>query len=172
MAVVGKKAMEVLRDLDRLDFAGVDRSLVLDRIQRQWRRGRIRFTDEFREDDVEWLHDTRKRVIRIQSSLQPLEKIRPAEIRRTIKAVKRIADALGDDHDLTVLADLVESHRTRMTDAGGIEAIESEITRRRLDLRREASRRGRSTFRRSADEIRDRIERWWKQAAKRPPREG
>ena len=172
VAVVGEKATEVLGDLDRVDFDGVDRSLVLDRIQRQWRRGRIRFTDQFREDDVEWLHDTRKRTIRIQSSLQPLEKIRPAEVRRTIKAVKRIADALGDDHDLTVLADLVESHRTRMMDAGGIEAIESEILRRRRDLRRQAMRRGQATFRRSAEEVRDRIERWWKQAAKRSPREG
>ena len=59
-----------------------------------------------------------------------------------------------------------------MMDAGGIEAIESEILRRRRDLRRQAMRRGQATFRRSAEEVRDRIERWWKQAAKRSPREG
>lgn len=172
VAMVGAEARRVLQGLDDVDFSNVDRNLVLDRIHRQWRRAYARFQTDFRGDDIEWLHDTRKRIIRVQASLQPLLKIRPTSIRRTINAVKRVADDLGDDHDLSVLADLIDQHRSRMTDAGGIDVIERELARRGRKLRELARRRGRVTFKKTPDEVRARLTRWWKQAAKRDPGEG
>ncbi len=172
VAMVEAEARRVLQGLNEVDFSNVDRKLVLDRIERQWRRVHTRFQSEFRGDDIEWLHDTRKRIIRVQASLQPLVKVRPTSIRRTINAVKRVADDLGDDHDLSVLADLVDLHRSRMTDAGGIEVIERELARRGRKLRELARRRGRVTFKKTPVEVRARLSRWWKQAAKRDPGEG
>ena len=165
-------AMRILGELGRVDFTGVDRGLVLDRIERQWRRARSRFVGEYRPDDAEWLHDARKRVIRVQLSLLPLTKIRPAPIRRTIEIVKRIADDLGDDHDLTVLGDLLDVHRDRLAEAGGVQAIDRELEHRRIKLRNSARRRGRVAFRKAPEEVRSRLSRWWKHAARRDPGEG
>lgn len=172
VAAVEGEATRVLQSLDTIVFDRVDRDLVLDQIERHWRRASARFHGDFRSGDTEWLHATRKRVIRAQLSLQPLSKIRPASIRRSTKAVKHIADLLGDDHDLAVLSGLIDAHRERMVEAGGVAAIELEIERRRTAMQNSSLLHGREVFEGSPEEMRERLRSWWRQAAKRDPGEG
>lgn len=165
VAEVGRAAAALLELVETADFSAVGRGRVLRRVERSWRRARARFHDGFIDGDTAWLHETRKRVIRLQLSIQPLGSLRPGPLGKTFRRLKRVADALGDDHDLAVLADLVEMHAATFGDADVVGRIEREIARRRDTLQRTALRRGLPTLQRDASKVRLRLKRWWTEAA-------
>lgn len=165
VAEVGRRAATLLEVVEAADFSKVCRGRVFRRLERSWRRARERFHDGFIDGDTAWLHETRKRVIRLQLALQPLVSLRPGPMARTFRRLKRVADALGDDHDLAVLADLVEMHAAQFGDEAIVARIEKEISRRRETLQRTALRRGLPTLQRTAPRVRIRLRRWWTEAA-------
>ena len=165
VAEVGRRAAALLELVEVADLSSIRRRHVLDRLERLWRRARTRFHDGFIDGDTLWLHETRKRVVRLQLAIQPLVTLRPDPMTRTFKRLRRVADALGDDHDLAVLADLVEMHAAQFGDAAIVGRIEKEIDRRRRTLQRTALRRGLPTFQHPAPRIRGRWRRWWTEAA-------
>jgi CHAD domain-containing protein len=165
VAEVGRRAAGFLERIETLNVADLGRRHVLDRVERSWRRARTRFHDGFIDGDTEWLHETRKRVIRLQLSLQPLISLHPIGMPKAIRRLKRVADALGDDHDLAVLADLVDMHAERFGDESIVDRIRREIERRRETLQRTALRRGLPVLERSPSKVRGRLRRWWTEAA-------
>jgi CHAD domain-containing protein len=165
VAEVGRRAAGFLERIETLNVADLGRRHVLDRVERSWRRARTRFHDGFIDGDTEWLHETRKRVIRLQLSLQPLTSLHPIGMPKAIRRLKRVADALGDDHDLAVLADLVDMHAERFGDESIVDRIRREIERRRETLQRTALRRGLPVLERSPSKVRGRLRRWWTEAA-------
>jgi CHAD domain-containing protein len=51
------------------------------------------------------MHEFRKQVKSYWHALEAFAPVRPTQIGRTIKSAKRLADLLGEDHDLALLAD-------------------------------------------------------------------
>jgi len=165
VADVGRRAAALLERIEIVDVSAVGRRHVLGRLERSWSRARTRFHDGFIDGDTAWLHETRKRVIRLQLALQPLVTLQERGVPKAIRRLKRVADALGDDHDLAVLADLVDMHAARFGDEAIVARIRREIDRRRETLQRKALRRGLPALERTPAKTRARLRRWWTEAA-------
>jgi CHAD domain-containing protein len=85
----------------------------------------------------EALHEWRKRVKNYLHALEVLaEPERPAQIRRTIGAARRLADALGEEHDLALLADALRA--STVSEDARVATLLEAIRLRRRRLRRRA----------------------------------
>jgi len=113
-----------------------------DGIRAIYRRGRREMPGKSaRAASSEALHEWRKRV---KDYLHALEVIvasgRPSPIRRTISSARRVADALGEEHDLALLADALRAsaeHEDRR-----VGKLLKAIEERRRRLRRRALKSG------------------------------
>jgi CHAD domain-containing protein len=104
---------------------------------RAYRRGRTALAAVEKTPSVERLHDLRKRVKDLWYHGRLLEEAWPRVVKAQSKAAHGLADLLGDDHDLAVLAERVE--RGVATDAPiDDEAVLGLIARRRAELQAEA----------------------------------
>lgn len=158
---VGAEAGLLVERVEATRFEKVDRSVVLDRIERMWMRARSRFHGDLAKDDTEWIHESRKRVIRLQLGLQPLVTIEESEMPRLVKRLRKCADAFGDDHDLAILRDLVEEHAEQAGDREVVRRVQAEIDQRRSVLQQDGRRRGLEALRPSPGEARRQLKRWW-----------
>jgi CHAD domain-containing protein len=110
--------------------------------RKAFRRARDRCTDER-------LHEWRKQTKYFGSQLEILEPFGPKSFAKKRKSANRLADALGDDHDLAVLAGRI---RRFNVDAKGLDRNEGAaellgpLTRRREKLQRRAFRLGARLF--------------------------
>jgi CHAD domain-containing protein len=104
---------------------------------RAYRRGQTALAAVEKTPSVERLHDLRKRVKDLWYHGRLLEEAWPRVVKAQSKAAHDLADLLGDDHDLAVLAERVE--RGVATDAPiDDEAVLGLIARRRAELQAEA----------------------------------
>ena len=104
---------------------------------RAYKRGRAALAAVEKSPSVERLHDLRKRVKDLWYHGRLLEEAWPRVVKAQSKAAHDLADLLGDDHDLAVLAERVE--RGVATDAPiDDEAVLGLIARRRAELQAEA----------------------------------
>jgi len=104
---------------------------------RAYRRGRTALAAVEKTPSVERLHDLRKRVKDLWYHGRLLDEAWPRVVKAQSKAAHDLADLLGDDHDLAVLAERVE--RGVATDAPiDDEAVLGLIARRRAELQAEA----------------------------------
>ena len=165
VAEAGQDSVTLLDTVETVDLDDVDRDCVLDGFERMWDRGRKRFHSKDHDRDTEWFHDTRKRAIRLQLALSPLIEIRRPELTESIRSFRRTANALGDEHDLAVLWDLVETNARHLGDPKVVKRIRSEIDRRRADLRWKGMRRGFKALKQKPAKARARLEKWWAKAA-------
>ena len=165
VAEAGRVSVTLLDAVETVDLEDVDRGCVLDGYERMWDRARKRFHSKDQDRDTEWFHDTRKRAIRLQLALTPLVEIRRQELTESIRAFRRTANALGDEHDLAVLWDLVEANARHLGDQRVLKRIRTEIERRRADLRWKGMRRGVKALKRKPARARARLEKWWARAA-------
>jgi hypothetical protein len=104
----------------RADFA-----LLADAMKRSYKRGRRSMEHARPGEDPEAFHEWRKRVKTHWYALRLLEE-RVPQLRRSIAEFKRLETALGDDHNLRVLLDRVESPRLRAITEGRQQALEQE----------------------------------------------
>jgi CHAD domain-containing protein len=112
------------------------------RIYRQGRRALARVGQE--PADERW-HELRKRSKDLWHAAQLLEAARPEEMRKVAKRAHRLADLLGEDHDLAVLQERVSSSRLAPDDRA---LVSQMIDRRRDELHHEAQRVARRLYRR------------------------
>ena len=104
---------------------------------RAYKRGRAALAAVEKTPSVERLHDLRKRVKDLWYHGRLLEEAWPRVVKAQSKAAHDLADLLGDDHDLAVLAERVEGGVA--TDAPiDDEAVLGLIARRRAELQAEA----------------------------------
>jgi len=104
---------------------------------RAYRRGRAALAAVEKAPSVERLHDLRKRVKDLWYHGRLLEEAWPRVVKAQSRAAHDLADLLGDDHDLAVLAERVE--RGVPTDAPiDDDAVLGLIARRRVELQAEA----------------------------------
>ena len=76
---------------------------------RAYRRGRRELAQAERDPTTENLHEWRKRVKDLWYHARLLEEARPRRLKAQAKEAHKLADLLGDDHDLAMLAAQLDS---------------------------------------------------------------
>jgi CHAD domain-containing protein len=136
--------------LEQDGFAAVAKGL-----KRTYRRGRRDFEAALEEPSVEALHEWRKRVKELWYHHALLRSLWPPVMEAVGDQAHELADRLGDDHDLVVLAEWVREHAD--ADPEFLEAVEQ----RRKELQAEAFALGARLYAEKPSAFVRRIEQLW-----------
>jgi CHAD domain-containing protein len=137
-------------------------------IERIYRRGRNRMRAVCDESSTENLHELRKRVKDLWHVTQIVGPASPKQLKKLGKRTHRLSDLLGDDHDLAVLRDYVETHPQCVRDDETRLALLALIDRRRQALQQDALKLGKRIFKRKPKRFVRALERGWR---KRMPKQ-
>jgi CHAD domain-containing protein len=113
--------------LERDSFAALR-----DGLERSYRRGRRDFTGVRADPSVEGLHEWRKRVKELWYHHTLLRPLWPPVMQAVGDQAHELADRLGDDHDLAMLAEWVREH------TGADPEFFEAVDQRRAELQAEA----------------------------------
>jgi CHAD domain-containing protein len=137
---------------------------------RIYRRGRKRMRIAVKDPSAENLHEWRKRVKDLWYATQIVREAQPKRLKRVSKRAHKLADALGDGHDLHILRGYAETHPLCFEDDASRQALLAVIDRRANVLRDKALQRGRELYEPSPKRFVKRIERGWRKHAEQGPR--
>ena len=150
---------------DRLDtwpWHGGDNWSILDtglkKTHRAMRRAMRRAAKDGEEEDF---HEWRKRTKHLGEHIALLCPLRPTAAGKTTETLGKLADALGDEHDLAVLAATLAGLGGGEIPTVDLHVIEEVIGKRRAKLRRKALRRGECFFDEGAGRFTRRWRRGW-----------
>jgi CHAD domain-containing protein len=119
-----------------------------------------------KDPSAENLHEWRKRVKDLWHATQIVRAAQPKRLKRVSRRAHKLADLLGDGHDLSMLRDYVETHPQCFENETSKRALVAVIDRRSNRLRDKALKRGRRLYKRPPKRFVRAIERGW---AKRAP---
>jgi CHAD domain-containing protein len=105
-------------------------------LRQSCRRARTAFDAARAEPTTENLHEWRKLVKYLWHHLQVVQAIRPDVLDDLADRMHRLGDLLGDDHDLAVLASLLD--QGAVSAGEGASGVRAAIERSRAELQREA----------------------------------
>ncbi len=108
------------------------------------------------------LHEWRKAVKYLWYQVQLLHDAAPSVLGPLAAELDRLAEALGDDHDLTVLIELLDERPDEYGTADAVEHVRSMARSRQRQLRSSAIRSGATLYAESADAFANRIARYWR----------
>ena len=147
IVTVRRLLREVDRRIGRWSLTGADAhgSLVIRALRRVYRRGRKAMAAARQDSRAPVLHEWRKEVKYLWHALQVLAPNQKSADEHADIAHK-LADHLGDDHDLAVLHDYLIARRTLLSRAAAGELVR-EIRKRQLVLQKKAFTLGRRLFR-------------------------
>ena len=91
-------------------------------------------------------HEWRKQVKHLGAQVESLRPLCPEAADKTSQRLGKLADDLGDEHDLAVLADTLAEFRDDALPPADLAAVATAIAERRAALRKKALRRGRRLF--------------------------
>ena len=161
-SVAAKGVVAMLREArGRVDDWPLDHDsfgALRDGLERTYRRGRRDFRAARAEPSVEALHEWRKRVKELWYHHTLLRPIWPPVMQAVGDQAHELADRLGDDHDLAMLAEWAHEH----TDAGS-EFFEV-VDRRRAELQADAMTLGARLYADKPGAYGRRLRRLWKAA--------
>lgn len=113
---------------------------------------------------AEQLHEWRKRVKDHWYHTQLLTPIWPSLMRLRNQSLKRLADMLGDDHDLAMMSHLMQTQPALFGDETLHERIAQAIAQRRNELQKAAFELGEKLYRESPELLVARWQRYWQAA--------
>jgi CHAD domain-containing protein len=137
-------------------------------LRRIYRRGRKAMRRAQADPTDENLHEWRKRVKDLWHAEQILRPAAPKKMKKLAKRTHRLADLLGDDHDLAQLCLSAGRHRDGFEDGASQSALIAVIAGRRDELQQYAFASGQRLYRLSPKRFIEAIERGWRTRA-RPP---
>ncbi|MBO9533928.1 MAG: CHAD domain-containing protein [Solirubrobacteraceae bacterium] len=130
-------------DISRWDL-GSDASVVLaagfERIHRKGRKALKTAEHSTGEPRTEAMHDLRKRAKDLWHAAELLEAAAPRRLATMAARAHDLADLIGDDHDLAVLAERADERSGRLPASLPLDALHAVIDRRRRKLQRKALR--------------------------------
>jgi CHAD domain-containing protein len=132
-------------------------------LKKIYRRGRKRMRAARRDPSPEHLHEWRKRVKDLWHATQIVREAQPKALKKTARRAHKLADLLGDAHDLHVLRDYVEAHPQCFEDDASRAMLVAFIDRRTAKLCAKALKRGRKLYKRSPKTFARAIERGWRE---------
>ncbi len=122
-------------------------------LKRIYRQGLVGFHQASDAPTDESLHEWRKRVKDLWYALEVLRPIRPGFTRPRIELARRLAETLGDDHDLAVLG---------LTLGELASPFQPRIDTRRAELGREAMDLGRVLYDQTPSAFAERFRAYWR----------
>jgi CHAD domain-containing protein len=136
-----------------------DWSVIGSGLERVYDQGRTALSEAEAEGTPEAFHEWRKQVKYLRHELEFLAPVWPEVLRELAGQAHKLADDLGDEHDLTVLREKAQAHQdTLSTDLSILQAL---IDRRRTELRDEALTRGRQLYEEKPREFATRLNGYW-----------
>ncbi len=138
--------LEARSGLKRWKLGGAGWPIVEAGLERIYRKGCRAFQAASDDPTDEHLHEWRKRVKDLWYALDILSPLQPEFVQERGAEAHKLADALGDDHDLAVLSQMITDPEARFGDESKVEAILPLIDRRRGELRQEAFALGREVY--------------------------
>jgi hypothetical protein len=130
-----------------------------------YRAARQAFHHAFAEARDEELHEWRKGVQHHWRQMQLLAPCWPSELTARAKAARTLSQALGDDHDISLLMRLVSTPTMMFGTPEETAAFLKRCRRRQRALRKEARTHGERLFAERARPFAERIETYWMIAA-------
>jgi len=126
-------------------------------VKRAYRAGRRAMAAAAEQGSRARLHEWRKQVKYFANELGSLSPAMRKGMHKTCKKSHRLADYLGDDHDLALLHDKIIEYR--LSGGASVDALVRRLAQRRTELQRKAYRHGRRLFRDSARRLEARVRR-------------
>jgi CHAD domain-containing protein len=167
-ALGGERAREVLAALDKARERTAQWAFERDGfdalspgLRRIYRRGRRAMRVAREDPSPDNLHAWRKRVKDLWHATQIVADAYPKRLDRFARRAHRLADVLGDGHDLHVLRAYVEAHPLALAHEPTRRALLSIIERRADSLRDKALKRGAKLYERKPAKFVSKIERGW-----------
>jgi CHAD domain-containing protein len=138
-------ASEALRELrharDRVAHWPVDGESVASLapgLERIYRRGRKTYKVARKNPSTENLHELRKRAKDLWYTGQIVQAASPKAMKKMVKGAHELADLIGEEHDLALLAESAIARPERFGEEASLEDLLDLIERRRGDLQRRA----------------------------------
>jgi len=128
----------VTKRSERWRLQGDDWEVIGDGLRRSYRRGRKRFATAKESRDTQCLHEWRKQVKYLWHQLQILQPLRPGKIEEIADRCHKLAEKLGDDHDLAVLRAKIAGHAKSFAHPKDLDELLRLLDRRRVQLQDEA----------------------------------
>jgi CHAD domain-containing protein len=144
-------------------FEGEGFGALIPGLKKIYRRGRKRLRAARKDPSPEHLHEWRKRVKDLRHATEIVREAQPKVLKQTARRAHKLADLLGDGHDLHVLRDYVEAHPQCFEDDAARETLVAFIDRRASKLCAKALKRGRKLYKRSPKKFARAIERGWRE---------
>lgn len=161
---LANKQRKALREVKvrgaRWNMKGADWEVIGGGLWRIYRGGKKRMKTARRSRTNEDLHDWRKQVKYLWHQLQILEPVWPGPLGELADQSHKLADHLGDDHDLAVLRTKVGAHAETFQ-GKDCDALIAVLDRRRKQLQNKAFRLGARIFQERPERFVGRIGQYW-----------
>jgi CHAD domain-containing protein len=131
-------------------------------LKRIYRQGRKAFATSQAVPSPENLHEWRKQAKYLWHQLQVVKPLRPGAIGKRADRAHKLADLLGDDHDLAVLRTQVETMSDAFPDAASRSALLALIDRYRARLQDKAFALGRRLYGKKPGVFARRFAHYWR----------
>jgi CHAD domain-containing protein len=131
-------------------------------LKRVYRQGRKAFATSQAVPSPENLHEWRKQVKYLWHQLQVLTPLRPGAIGKRADRAHKLADHLGDHHDLSVLRTKVADMADAFPDAASRNALLAVIDRSRTKLQDKAFVLGRRVYEKKPGAFSTRFGQYWR----------
>lgn len=130
--------------------------------ENSYRRGRRAMLSALARPTSETLHEWRKQAKYHRYQVNLLEDAWPEAMKARGKSLKRLSDLLGDDHDLVVLREKLQSVAAEIRDEPALAECLELVDRRRAEIFAELKPLGRWTFAEKPKQLRSRIASYWR----------
>jgi CHAD domain-containing protein len=130
-------------------------------VQRVYRKGREAVAVAQEEPSSEHFHAWRKQVKYLWHQLHVLQPIQLGQLTALADQTHALADALGDEHDLAVLADTCLEDPGRFSDCATMATLADLIARRRAHLQEQAMTLGHQLYEAKPRVFVDRLRAYW-----------
>jgi CHAD domain-containing protein len=131
-------------------------------LKRIYRNGREAFAVAQKEPSQEHWHEWRKQVKYLWHQLQVLQPIQVGQLTALADQAHTLANALGDDHDLAILAHKFLEEPDRFPDRATIHTLADLITHRRALLQEQAMTLGHRLYEEKPRIFVDRLQEYWR----------
>jgi CHAD domain-containing protein len=155
-----KVLQEVLDRSTRWRIGGDDWQMLGAGLERVYRSGRKKF-QAARLRDTEQLHEWRKQVKYLWHQLQVLQPVRPGRVGELADQAHKLADYLGDDHDLAVLRQQVVDNDSVFVDPTDRDVLLQLLDRCRRQLQDKALVLGERIFEPKPRQFVRRVGKYW-----------
>lgn len=131
-------------------------------LENSYRRGRRAMQCALERPTPETLHEWRKQAKYHRYQINLLEEAWPEAMKARAKALKRLSDLLGDDHDLVVLREKLQSVASETADEQALAQCLERVDRRRAEVFEELKPLGRWLYAEKPKQLRSRIANYWR----------